>query len=94
MLIALEYLKYLLLLPRERYASHAIRDSFNLASRGQKGWVTDITVILSILPFQVSPLSIDAPDIQNINDVMDSLKKGLRNLFSRLSILPPKPTYW
>ena len=90
MLIALEYLKYLLLLPQERYASHAIRDSFNLASRGQKGWVTDITVILSSLPFQVSPLSIDAPDTQNINDVMDSLKKGLRNFIQQIIDTSPK----
>ena len=49
---ALKYLKYLLQLPPDLYAAHAMRDSISLASMGKPCWIMDILYVLEIFHFK------------------------------------------
>lgn len=58
--LALKYLLYLVGLPHDRLAWHALMQSMTLARQGQHSWVNDLCVVLAKLPVTVG-LDIQAP---------------------------------
>jgi hypothetical protein len=87
---ALNYLKYLLQMPSESYASHAMRDSINLALSGKPCWVMDILYVLTNLPFHVITLNLTDPTPQNIDNTIKSINRGLANHLQQIIDISPK----
>ena len=87
---ALKYLKYLLELPPDTYAAHAMRDSLSLASLGKPCWVMDILYVLKKLPFQVHTLDITCPSPEKVDDTIKSVLHGLANHLQQLIDNSPK----
>ena len=87
---ALKYLKYLLELPPDTYAAHAMRDSLSLASLGKPCWVMDILYVLKKLPFQVHTLDITCPSPEMVDDTIKSVLHGLANHLQQLIDNSPK----
>ena len=73
----LKYLKYLLLLPPDLYAAHAMRDSISLASVGKPSWIMDILFVLQNLPFQVHTLNLTCLTPEKVDVTIKSILSGL-----------------
>jgi hypothetical protein len=74
---ALKYLKYLLLLPPDLYAAHAMQDSISLASVGKPSWIMDILFVLQNLPFQVHTLNLTCLTPEKVDVTIKSILSGL-----------------
>ncbi|KAF8879436.1 hypothetical protein CPB84DRAFT_1817407 [Gymnopilus junonius] len=59
LLIALNYLKYILQMPSDSYLVHAMRDSIKLAEDGKQGWAMGILYVLEKLQFETKSLKLD-----------------------------------
>ena len=87
---ALNYLKYLLQLPSDMYAAHAMRDSISLALMGKPCWVMDILYVIKNLPFEVDTLNIACLTPQKVDDTMISILLGLAKHLQQLIDNSPK----
>ncbi|KII83516.1 hypothetical protein PLICRDRAFT_148104 [Plicaturopsis crispa FD-325 SS-3] len=74
--LALGYLKYLVLLPESRLAWSAYMDSMRLARLGHKGWVNDLRFVLLHLPKPVIATIGQLSSAETIDDLIDEVVKS------------------
>lgn len=92
LILALRFLRYLLLLQPHHYARCAFEDSLDLARSGKSGWVGDLTIALGRLEHPVfldfrTDITVDVVD-RLIKDVETSSEQWVR------SVLDSSPKTW
>ena len=87
---ALNYLKYLLQLPPDLYAAHAMQDSISLALAGKPGWIMDILYVLKNLPFEVHTLNLTHLNPDNVDNIITSILHGLAKHLQQVIDNSPK----
>lgn len=90
-ILALNFLKYLLSLPTERYARRALNDSIDLAANGKPSWVKDLQTVTSGLPTPVALPNLAMITTAEIDDtiksVLDLMKGWLKSAIDNSSKL-------